>query len=107
MWCFMRLLFEIANENCQERAIEVITGKLHRGEFDLPDRIKNGMYVMEEIEEMGETLCSTLSMDDYETMVKLVVPQNKFIAYELLNIGDEYYKPYGISYIDCFENKDY
>ncbi len=44
-------------------------------------------------------------MDDYETMVKLVVPQNNFIAYELVNIGDEYYKPYGISYIDCFESQ--
>ncbi len=46
MWSFMRLLFEIANENCQERAIEVIMEKLHKGEFELPDRIKNGMYVM-------------------------------------------------------------
>lgn len=46
MWSFMRLLFEIANENCQERAIEVIREKLHKGEFELPDRIKNGMYVM-------------------------------------------------------------
>lgn len=46
-------------------------------------------------------------MDDYETMVKLVVPQNNFIAYELVNIGAEYYKPYGISYIDCFESQDY